>query len=224
MYCIDARPSTKVDFYDDMISVKVYSGYNSFTTNTVISFDDTRYKQIYESFKEAFNKGYLNHYMFRRSEEVAVIPDIFIKLPIDFTKLSHAELVKTINSGYKYVPDTRPSFDSTLFDIHYTENQEFFHYDLENKKLIQRYGNCRLYQYGGKSCVSDTYEISDYGKIIENNRPFINEFLKEHNYTHLHSLMVSNVEYTKEFVVPLLAMKGSEAKEYKRNKYEETSY
>lgn len=87
-------------------------------------------------------------------------------------------MVKFIQDGNEFIPDNRPNFDHTLFNVKYTNTNNFIVY---NKKDDYKIVKCKLRQYYGLVCVNDKYE--DYNKIIEDNNPLISEFLKEKLYT-----------------------------------------
>jgi len=181
-----------------------------------ISFDDERYERIYKSLLKQVNEvGYF--YGVPRSSFVSkinsyliqVIPEEHIIKPTNFSKWGKEDLVKFIEDGKLYEKDKRPYFKSSLFDVKYPENSYQF-YDIIDNKL--KLGQCRKDIYRGFVCISDKYEEEDFGKVIDNNAPLIKKYLKEHDYTHIHSFEVCNFYYTEDFIAPFIIIVGARMK------------
>jgi hypothetical protein len=202
----------KFAFYDDNIQIQFPNKFayyydnlgiaNVYYDNVAISFDDKKYKRIYESLKEKMAKKY--HY-WEKSKAGEVIPDIYKIPPTDFSKWTKEDLIKWIESSNCYKPDLRHSFDSSMFKVKYTNCGDF--YDIDETKKIKAY-RCTNLRHGGRVCINDTFEIEDFGKVISNNRAFILKFLECVKCSHLHSITVSNIHYTDELIVPHFFIKG----------------
>lgn len=204
-YGINRSPIVVINFYDYLITLNNYDGNDNTCVNVVISFDDKKYKKIYDSLKYKLkNEGYLRNSYKKIDDMESIIPDIFITQPTDFTKFSNEELIKYIKDGNKYVEDKRPNFDHSMFDIKYVENNIFGEYIGGNFKA----GKCGLHQYGGLVCIGDKYETEDYSKIIKNNKPFIIKFFNKQGFTHFKNFYIDNVYYTDEFIVPHIMFNG----------------
>ena len=174
--------------------------------NVAISFDDEKYKRIYESVKEKMAKKL--HY-WEKSKVGEVIPDIHKIPPTDFSKWTKEDLVKWIEASNRYEPDLRHSFDSNLFKVKYTPYIGEF-YDVsetDGDKFLKRF-RCTNWKHGGRVCINDTFEIEDFGKVIFNNKAFLRKYLEYLKCSHLHSITVYNIHYTDELIVPHFYLKG----------------
>lgn len=202
----------KFDFYDDHIEIRIpnhfdYIHGSALCDNVAISFDDVRYKQIYKSIKEKMDKKFR---FFKKSKEGEVIPDIHKIPPTDFSKWTKEQLIKFIESSKVYESDLRHSFDSSMFKVSYPKfGYQFLDIieDANGSKSLKQF-QCTNWRHSGRVCISDTFEIEDFGKVIYNNKAFIRDFLKYLNCTHLHSIKVYNIHYTDELIVPHFMLRG----------------
>lgn len=203
----------KFSFYDDHIEI-VLSNYfggdfyidTAIYDNVAISFDDERYKQIYESVKEKMAKK--SHY-WEKSKDGEVIPDIHKIPPTDFSKWTKEDLIKFIEASKVYEPDLRHSFDSSMFKVKYTKHYQQFYDIVENEDSKNlKVLCCTNWKHRGRVCISDTFEIEDFGKVVYNNRAFIREYLNYLKCSHLHSITVYNIHYTDELIVPRFILRG----------------
>ncbi len=219
------KPGIEINFNDDYIHLRCHT---SITNNTdvnfgsylstvvTISFDDERYERIYKSLLKQVNEvGYFSgyqddNYLFSLSSRLnQVIPEEHIIKPTNFSKWEKEDLVKFIEDGKLYEKDKRPYFKSSLFDVKYPKTDYHF-YDIIDNKL--KLGQCRKDIYRGFVCIADKYEEEDFGKVIDNNAPLIKRYLKEHEYTHIHSFEVCNFYYTEDFIVPFIIIVGARMK------------
>ena len=199
----------KFHFYDDHIETRLpfpdsysYGIYAGYYHNIAISFDDKKYKRIYNSIKEKFS-GKFRYW--EKSQSGIVIPDIYKIPPIDFSKWTKEELIKFIEASKVYEPDLRPTFDSTWFKVKYTDFPSQFYGLVDNQTKVFQ---CSNWQHGGRVVISESFEIDDFTNTVHNNRAFIRQYLEYMNCKYLHSIEVHNVKYTDELIVPNFTFKG----------------